>query len=106
MYFYIFLLARSEVYRLHIRAVDSPEQPIDFLLIAKRDAAALSFFRKAIRHGEPKVITIDKSEAHMAVLAALNVGKSKDDAITVRQQKYLHNLVEQDHRHIKRHIIP
>ena len=41
------------------RAVD---QTIDFLLTAKRDsAAALRFFRKAIRHhGEPEVVTIDK----------------------------------------------
>jgi len=90
------------------RAVDSSGQTIDFLLTAKRDAAAaLRFFRKAIRqHGEPDVVTIDKSGANTAALAALNSGKSKDDAITVRQQKYLNNLVEQDHRNIKRRIRP
>ena len=90
------------------RAVDSSGQTIDFLLTAKRDAAAaLRFFRKAIRqHGEPEVVTIDKSGANTAALAALNTGKSKDDAITVRQQKYLNNLVEQDHRNIKRRIRP
>jgi len=44
------------------RAVDTTGQTIDFLLTAKRDAAAaLRFFRKAIRHhGEPEVVTIDK----------------------------------------------
>jgi transposase-like protein len=90
------------------RAVDSSGQTIDFLLTAKRDAAAaLRFFRKAIRqHGEPEVVTIDKSGANTAALAALNAGKSKDDAITIRQQKYLNNLVEQDHRNIKRRIRP
>ena len=90
------------------RAVDSSGQTIDFLLTAKRDAAAaLRFFRKAIRqHGEPEVVTIDKSGANTAALAALNAGKSKDDAITVRQQKYLNNLIEQDHRNIKRRIRP
>jgi transposase-like protein len=90
------------------RAVDSAGQTIDFLLTAKRDAAAaLRFFRKAIRqHGEPEVVTIDKSGANTAALAALNAGKSKDDAITVRQQKYLNNLVEQDHRNIKRRVRP
>jgi putative transposase len=90
------------------RAVDSSGQTIDFILTAKRDAAAaLRFFRKAIRqHGEPEVVTIDKSGANTAALAALNAGKSKDDAITVRQQKYLNNLVEQDHRNIKRRIRP
>lgn len=90
------------------RAVDSSGQTIDFLLTAKRDAAAaLRFFRKAIRqHGEPEVVTIDKSGANTAALAALNAEKAKDDAITVRQQKYLNNLVEQDHRNIKRRIRP
>ena len=45
------------------RAVDTAGQTIDFLLTAKRDtAAALRFFRKAIRHhDEPEVVTIDKS---------------------------------------------
>ena len=90
------------------RAVDSSGQTIDFLLTAKRDAAAaLRFFRKAIRqHGEPDVVTIDKSGANTAALAALNAGKPKDETITVRQQKYLNNLVEQDHRNIKRRIRP
>ncbi|QLH61949.1 IS6 family transposase [Serratia symbiotica] len=88
------------------RAVDSSGQTIDFLLTAKRDAAAaLRFFRKAIRqHGEPEVVTIDKSGADTAALATLNTGKPDEESITVRQSKYLNNLVEQDHRNIKRRI--
>lgn len=88
------------------RAVDSSGQTIDFLLTAKRDAAAaLRFFRKAIRqHGEPEVVTIDKSGANTAALATLNTGKPDEETITVRQSKYLNNLVEQDHRNIKRRI--
>jgi len=88
------------------RAVDSGGQTIDFLLTAKRDApAALRFFRKAIAHnGEPEGVTIDKSGANAAALAELNAGREKDDSIKVRQSKYLNNLVEQDHRHIKRRI--
>lgn len=88
------------------RAVDTDGQTIDFLLTAKRDAAAaLRFFRKAIRHqGEPEVVTIDKSGANTAALATLNAGKPDEDTITVRQSKYLNNLVEQDHRNIKRRI--
>ncbi|USS96934.1 IS6 family transposase (plasmid) [Serratia symbiotica] len=88
------------------RAVDSSGQTIDFLLTAKRDAAAaLRFFRKAIRqHGEPEVVSIDKSGANTAALATLNTGKPDEETITVRQSKYLNNLVEQDHRNIKRRI--
>lgn len=89
------------------RAVDTEGQTIDFLLTAKRDAAAaLRFFRKAIRqHGEPAVVTIDKIGANTAALAALNAGNPDNETITVRQSKYLNNLVEQDHRHIKRRTL-
>lgn len=52
------------------------------------------------------MVTIDKSGANTAALAAFNAGKSRDDAITVRQQKYLNNMVEQDHRNTKRRIRP
>jgi transposase-like protein len=76
------------------------------LLTAKRDAAAaLRFFRKANRqHGEPKVVTIDKSGANTAVLATVNANKSEEEIITIRQSKYLNNLIEQEHRNIKRRI--
>ncbi|VEA66453.1 Integrase core domain [Serratia plymuthica] len=90
------------------RAVDSMGQTIDFLLTAKRDAAAaLRFFRKAIRHhGEPEVVTIDKSGANTAALGTLNADRPEEESITIRQNKYLNNLVEQDHRNIKRRIRP
>ena len=90
------------------RAVDTAGQTIDFLLTAKRDAAAaLRFFRKAIRHhNEPEVVTIDKSGANTAALVTLNADKPDEETITVRQSKYLNNLVEQDHRNIKRRIRP
>ncbi len=88
------------------RAVDSVGQAIDFLLTARRDAAAaLRFFCKAIRHhGEPEVVTIDKSGANTVALATLSADKSAEESITIRQNKYLNNLVEQDHRNIKRRI--
>jgi len=88
------------------RAVDTDGQTIDFLLTAKRDAAAaLRFFRKAIRHHcEPEVVTIDKSGANTAALAELNAGREAEDCVKVRQSKYQNNLIEQDHRNIKRRV--
>lgn len=87
-------------------AVDSNGLTIDFLLTAKRDAAAaLRFFRKAIhQHGEPEVVTIDKSGANTAALTTLNAGKPDEETVIIRQSKYLNNRVEQDHRNIKRRI--
>lgn len=81
---------------------------IDFLLTAKRDTATvLRFFRKAIRHhGEPEVVTIDKSGSNMAALTTLNAEKNDEESITLRQNKFLNNLVEQDHRNIKRWTRP
>lgn len=76
------------------RAVDTSGQTIDFLLTAKRDAAAaLRFFRKAIRHhGEPEAVTIDKSGANTTALSTLNADKREEENITIRQNKYLNNL--------------
>ena len=90
------------------RAVDTAGQTVDFLLTARRDAAAaLRFFRKAIRHhGEPEVVTIDKSGANTAALTTLNANKPEEERMTIRQSKNLNNLVEQDHRNIKRRIRP
>lgn len=88
------------------RAVDTAGQTIDFLFTAKRDtAAALRFFRKTIcHHGEPEVVTIDKSGANTAALATLNAGKPDEETMTVMQNQCLNNLIEQGHRNIKRRI--
>ncbi len=68
-------------------------------------ATELRFILKAIRHdSEPEVVTIDESGANTAALATLNADKPVEESITVRQSKYLHNLVEQVHRKIKRRI--
>jgi len=68
-------------------------------------AAAKRYFEKAIaRNGEPETVTIDKSGANLAALEALNA--ERDTPIKVRQNKYLNNLIEQDHRAIKRRTRP
>jgi putative transposase len=88
------------------RAVDKEGQTVDFLLTARRDKqAALRFFKKAMRqHGFPIKVTIDKSGANIAALEALQ--EETGQAIEIRQNKYLNNLIEQDHRAIKRIIRP
>jgi transposase-like protein len=88
------------------RAVDKQGNTVDFLLRAHRDkAAARRYFEKAIdQNGEPETITVDKSGANLAALEALNAERSTQ--IKVRQNKYLNNIVEQDHRAIKRIIKP
>jgi putative transposase len=86
------------------RAVDKYGATIDFLLKAKRDTqAAKSFFKKAMRqHGKPDKINVDKSGANKAALDAINRGYLKDQQIEIRQNKYLNNMIEQDHRFIKK----
>ena len=84
------------------RAVDKQGQTVDFLLTAKRDAAAARrFFEKARRRNTvPDKVTVDKSGANQPALKQLN--KEREVPITIRQVKYLNNIVEQDHRAIKR----
>ena len=89
------------------RAVDRDGQTLDFLLSECRDlSAARRFFRQAIgSNGVPDRIVIDNSGANLAGLRAVNVilrftGNGR--TIKVRQVKYLNNILEQDHRFIKR----
>ena len=88
------------------RAVDKAGDTIDFLLRAHRDkAAARSFFEQAIeRSGAPEKVTIDKSGSNVVALEAINAEREKP--ILVRQIKYLNNIVEPDHRAIKRRTRP
>jgi putative transposase len=84
------------------RAVDTYGETIDFLLTEHRDKeAALRFLKKAIRrHGVPETLTIDDSDAHEAAIKSYN--QAYGTAITIRQGKYRNNVVEQDHRAVKR----
>jgi putative transposase len=84
------------------RAVDKQGKTVDFLLTAKRDmAAAKLFFDKAMgANGDPDKVVMDKSGANKAAMDAINDGRAVP--ILVRQVKYLNNIVEQDHRAIKR----
>jgi putative transposase len=86
------------------RAVDKEGHTIDFLLTPKRDRdAAEAFLRKAIRnHGLSEKITIDQSGSNTAAINHYN--KTHKTDIGIRQCKYLNNIVEQDHRAVKRQV--
>jgi len=91
----------------HYRAVDRDGQTLDFMLSERRDKpAARRFFRRAIgNNGIPDRIVIDKSGANLAGLEAVNVilkFTGTGQTIKILQVKYLNNILEQDHRFIKR----
>ncbi len=92
------------------RAVDSNGNTLDFMLSASRDAqAAKRFLRKVLKashHHWPRVINVDKNAAYPIAFDSLVEDKSLPDDCELRQNKYLNNLVEQDHRFIKRLVKP
>lgn len=92
----------------YYRAVDKQNQTVDFFLSPTRDTqAALAFFEKAIESsGQPEKVNMDKSGANLAGLEQLNQRLSEENKIIIRQVKYLNNLIEQDHRGIKRIVKP
>ena len=92
------------------RAVDSNGDTIDFMLSAKRDRkAAKRFFNKALSsdHNQiPRVITVDKNPAYPPAIDELKNDKILPKNVGIRQIKYLNNIIEQDHRSIKRIVNP
>ncbi len=88
------------------RAADKGGNTVDFLFRVRRDrAAAQRYFEKTIdQNGVPETVTVDKSGANLAALRGFNAGR--ETPIKIRQCKYLNNIVEQDHRAIKRIVKP
>ena len=93
------------------RAVDKDGKTVDFMLSEKRnEPAARAFFEKAIgSNGIPDKVTMDKSGANKAGMETINLQLALlfmlggiFTQITVRQIKYLNNIVEQDHRFVKK----
>ncbi|MFT7615127.1 MAG: putative transposase, partial [Parvicellaceae bacterium] len=88
------------------RAVDKEGNTVDFLLTKRRQKmSAQKFFNKAIGNNEsPRVINIDKSGTNKMAIWTVNKRSASIKKIKIRQCKYLNNIVEQDHRRIKRRI--
>ncbi len=92
------------------RAVDSEGNTIDFYLSESRDKrAAKRLFKKALAFSHvsmPRVITVDKNPAYPVAIRGLKEEKQMPEGIQLRQVQYLNNIVEQDHRFIKKRIRP
>ena len=77
-----------------------------FLLAAKRDAAAAKrFFRKTFQspgNPLPRVINVDKNPSYPAAIKELKAEGTLPKRCRLRQCRYLNNIVEQDHRTVKR----
>jgi IS6 family transposase len=96
------------------RAVDSMGNTLDFMLSAKRDGkAAARFFRKVLkaehtqkprvsRDASCEALTVDKNAAYPVAIEALKADETISAEVELRQSKYLNNVIEQDHRAIKR----
>ena len=99
------------------RVVDSDGNTLEFLLSPTRDAeAAQRFFLKALHStaaadpnptpSAPRAINVDKNAAYPKAIADLKVNGTLPESVELRQVKYLNNMVEQDHRFIKRRVKP
>ncbi len=91
------------------RAIDKHGKTLDFMLNKRRDkAAATKLFARALEvNGLPRKIVIDKSGANAAGIREVNKILNRFGCLTkieTVRSKYLNNLIEQDHRFIKRRV--
>jgi transposase-like protein len=90
------------------RAVDSTGATVDFLLSAKRDtAAAERFLVKALggeNHPAPRVINTDEHAGYPPAIVRLKAEEALEENCRHRPVQYLNNVLEQDHRAIKRRV--
>jgi transposase-like protein len=90
------------------RAVDKEGQTIEFMLSAKRDvSAAKRFFKKMMRAEHrrlPFSISVDKNAAYPEAFASSQVDKTLPLDCHLRRVKYLNNVIEQDHRFVKKKV--
>jgi len=90
------------------RAADKEGQTIEFMLSAKRDvSAAKPFFKKLMRAEHrrlPFSISVDKNAAYPETFGASQVERIVPEDCKLRRVKYLNNVVEQDHRFVKKKV--
>ncbi len=92
------------------RAVDSAGNTLEFMLSETRDTqAAKRFLRKALGASHtttPRVINVDRNPAYPRALDELKREGTLPPGCELRPVKYLNNVIEQDHRFIKRRVKP
>ncbi|MGF9815405.1 IS6 family transposase [Bacillus toyonensis] len=90
------------------RAMDSEGNTIDFYLSSKRDAKAAKYFLKkalaSCHAANPRTITVDGDKAYPVAIRELKDEKRIPHGMPLRVKKYLNNIIEQDHRFIKKRI--
>ncbi len=90
------------------RAIDSTGATIDFVLSALRDAdAAKRLFRKALAdpsHPQPRVINTDQAPIYGSAIPDIKKEGTLRRRCRHRPVQYLNNILEQDHRAIKRRV--
>ena len=93
------------------RAVDKFGKTLDFMLSKRRNKkAATRFFARALEvNGLPRKIVIDNSGANTAGITEIKRMLKRFGCpivIEMLRIKYLNNMIEQDHRSIKKRILP
>jgi transposase-like protein len=88
------------------RGVDKAGLTIDFFLSPRRDiAAAKRFLQRAIEKcGEPQKITLDGYAASHVAVGELQKEGILPATLLVRTNRYLNNVIEQDHRRVKQRV--
>jgi transposase-like protein len=90
------------------RAVDSTGNTIEFMLSAKRDvSAAKRFFKKMMRADHrrlPFTISVDKNAAYPDAFTSSQAERVLPHDCKLGRVKYLNNIIEQDHRFIKKRV--
>ena len=90
------------------RAVDKEGQTIEFMLSAKRDvSAAQRFFKRMVRAEHRRLtfaISVDKNAAYPEAFTTSQAERIVPQDCKLRRVKYLNNVIEQDHRFIKKKV--
>ena len=91
------------------RAVDSAGDTIDFMLSPKRDLTAAKLFLRLALSGtggiRPRVINVDGHPAYARAIAELKCSGDLSQRCRCRPSPYFNNVIEQDHRFIKKRIV-